>query len=100
MRATAPAIEALSEMGIDMTEHRSRPVTVEMIHQADVVYAMSKAHGRAITSLVPSAVDKTFTLDPDQDIEDPIGGDLSLYMQVAEMLKGLIEKRMPEGVVA
>jgi L-threonylcarbamoyladenylate synthase len=99
VRAAAQAVEALSDMGIDLSEHRSRPVTVEMIHQADVVYAMSRNHARAVVSLVPSAADKTFPLDPENDIEDPIGGDISLYTQVAEQLKTLIERRMPEGIV-
>jgi hypothetical protein len=49
--------------------------------------------------LSPSAADKTFTLDPDGDIEDPIGGDASLYNELALNLRGLIEKRLREKVL-
>jgi hypothetical protein len=53
-----------------------------------------------VAALVPSAAEKTMTLDPSQDIEDPIGGDLSLYNEVATQLKSLIEKRLAEKVLS
>ena len=55
---------------------------------------MSRNHANAVAALVPSAIEKTKTLDPDQDIEDPIGGDESLYRELAMQLRGLIEKRL------
>ena len=39
---------------------------------------------------------KRATLDPEGDIEDPIGGDLALYQEVAGQLRMLIEKRLAE----
>ncbi|HYE17833.1 MAG TPA: Sua5/YciO/YrdC/YwlC family protein [Tepidisphaeraceae bacterium] len=98
-RATPAAVEALRPLGADLTRHRSRPLSVELIHQADVIYAMGTGHARAILSLVPSAADKVSTLDPDGDIEDPIGGDLELYQRLAGDLRKLIEKRLREGVL-
>lgn len=93
-RAAAPAIEVVKAMGADLSQHRSRPLTVELIHQADMIFAMSASHAMAVKALVPSASAKVSTLDPDGDIEDPIGGDLSLYQQVAAQLRSLIEKRL------
>jgi protein-tyrosine phosphatase len=98
-RATEPAVEVLKGMGIDLSRHRSKPLSVELIHQADVIFTMSESHGRAVASLVPSAADKVSNLDPEGDIEDPIGGDVSLYTEVAERIKKLIEKRMAQGIV-
>jgi protein-tyrosine phosphatase len=97
-RAAAPAIDAVRGLGADLTRHRSRPLTVELIHQADVIYVMSRAHGRAVTSLVPSATEKVATLDPQGDIEDPIGGDVALYQRLAGELRTLIEQRLREKV--
>jgi protein-tyrosine phosphatase len=97
-RATPAAVEALKEMGSDLTKHRSRPLSVELIHQADAIFTMSKNHAQAVAALVPSASEKTKTLDPDKDVEDPIGGDLSLYQELAVELKRLIEKRLEETV--
>ena len=93
-RAAVPAVEAVKPFGGDLTKHRSRPLSVELIHQADVVYAMSRAHAAAVTALVPSAAEKTMTLDPDGDIDDPIGGDLELYQTLAGQMVQLIDKRL------
>lgn len=98
-RATAEAVEAVRGLGGDLSRHRSRPLTVELIHQADLIFTMSRAHARAVMSLVPSAADKVQTLDPDGDIEDPIGGDVSIYQQLAGELRNLIEKRLQEQVL-
>lgn len=95
-RATPHAVEAVQKLGGDLSRHRSRPLSVELIHQADVIYTMGRAHARAVTALVPSASDKVTTLSPEGDIEDPIGGDASLYHELAGELKGLIEKRLHE----
>ncbi len=98
-RATPQGVEALKDLGIDLTNHRSRPLTVELIHQADVIYAMGRGHASAITSLVPSAADKTALLDPRGDIDDPIGGDLKLYQSLAGTMQKLIEQRITESDV-
>ena len=98
-RATAPAVEALRAMGVDLSRHRSKPLSVELIHQADVIFTMSENHARAVESLVPAAAEKVTNLDPESDIEDPIGGDLSLYSEVAQRIKGLIEQRLAQGIV-
>lgn len=98
-RAAAPAVEALAAMGLDLSRHRSKPLSVELIHQADAIYTMSQNHARAVGSLVPAAVDKVSNLDPEGDIEDPIGGDVSLYTEVADRIKNLIEKRLAQGIV-
>jgi protein-tyrosine phosphatase len=95
-RATPQGVEAVKEFGADLSKHRSRPLSVELVHQADAIYTMGRAHAAAVTALVPSAADKTFLLDPAGDIDDPIGGDLSLYQDLARQMKQLIEKRLAE----
>jgi len=96
-RATPAAVEAVKSLGADLSKHRSRPLTVELINQADVVYTMGRGHTRAVLSLVPSATEKVKSLDPARDIEDPIGGDVELYVSLAGVLKKLIEARLNEG---
>jgi hypothetical protein len=57
---------------------------------------MGRNHAQAVTALVPSAIEKTYTLDPSGDIDDPIGGDITLYQELAAHLQDLIEKRLSE----
>jgi protein-tyrosine phosphatase len=94
----ASGVEAVKTLGADLSGHRSRPLTVELIHQADVIFTMSRSHAAAVMALVPSALEKTLTLDPGGDIEDPIGGDLSLYQELAGQMQILLEKRLEEKV--
>ncbi len=95
-RATPQAVAAVKGLGADLTNHRSRPLTVELIHQADMIYTMSRNHAHQVTALVPSAAEKVAPLDPKGDIEDPIGGDVFLYQGLAGQLQGLIEARLLE----
>jgi tRNA threonylcarbamoyl adenosine modification protein (Sua5/YciO/YrdC/YwlC family) len=98
-RATPAAVTALQSMGVDLTKHRSRPLTVELIHQADVIFTMGRSHRNAVLSLVPSAADKTVGLDPEGDIADPFGSDESLYRQLAAVLDKLIAARLKERAI-
>jgi L-threonylcarbamoyladenylate synthase len=95
-RATPQAVEAVKALGADLSRHRSRQLTIELINQADVIYAMGRGHSRAVAALVPSAGAKVQTLDPANDIEDPIGGDGALYNALAERLASLIAVRLAE----
>ncbi len=95
-RATPQAVDAVQQLGADLTRHRSRPLSVELVNQADLIFTMSRNHARDVIALVPAAADKTSPLDPDADIEDPIGGDASLYQELAKQLNDLIEKRLAE----
>lgn len=95
-RATPQAVAAVKEFGADLSHHRSRPLTVELIHQADMIYTMSRNHAYQVAALVPSASQKVAMLDPAGDIDDPIGGELSLYQGLAGQMHQLIEARLRE----
>ncbi len=98
-RATPAAVEAVKALNADLSRHRSRPLSVELIHQADVIYTMGRSHAHAVMSLVPHAADKTRTLSPNGDIEDPIGSDIAVYQELAGELKVMIEKRLEEQAI-
>jgi protein-tyrosine phosphatase len=95
-RATAQAAEAVKELGADLSRHRSRPLSVELIHQADVIYTMGRSHAQVVKALVPSASEKVQTLDPDGDIEDPIGSNVAVYRELAGQLMNFIDRRLDE----
>jgi len=98
-RATPAAEEAVKSFGGDLSKHRSRLLSVELIHQADVIFTMGRGHANAVKALVPSASEKTFTLDPKGDIEDPIGSDEAVYQKLAGELSSLIEMRLEDTVL-
>ncbi len=95
--ATPEGVRALEQIGIDPGRHVSRALTRELIEQADVIYAMTDAHARAIIQGVPDARAKVHLLDPDgRDVPDPIGGPQDLYIKTAERIRELIRTRIEE----
>ncbi len=82
--ASDEAIKAMSERGIDLTGHRTKPLTDELINMADIILTMTKAHKQLILRYAP---DKIQTLleyaGKDGDIPDPFGGDLEEYEETA-----------------
>jgi len=92
---SAYAVQALRELGIDISQQRSRMLTAELVNQADYIFGMTHGHVDAINLLYPQAVEKTFllrefddTLDVfEKDISDPIGGSLEVYLECRDQIE-------------
>lgn len=98
LRATPQAVDAVAELGADLKDHRSRQLTPELIHAADFIFTMGRSHLQAVLAMAPSAASRVTPIRPDGDVEDPIGGDLSLYREVAGTFQRLIEERFEQTV--
>jgi protein-tyrosine-phosphatase/tRNA A37 threonylcarbamoyladenosine synthetase subunit TsaC/SUA5/YrdC len=94
-RASTGAIEAMAEMGGDLTGHESQPVTESLVRQADVILTMTAAHRAAILAHFPEAGGRVAMLCPDRhDVLDPIGGTLETYRECAQQIHGHLASRM------
>ena len=84
------------ERGIDLTGHRARSLTHEIVSEADLIFVMTPAHLDQVKQL--GGRGKAHVLDryaggPESDgINDPFGGDLSGYRDTADALEGYLEK--------
>lgn len=87
---------ALLRLGVPFTSHASRPLTSEMIAQAEFVYCMDDSHHDAVINLYPSAAWKTMLLDPDGEIQDPSESSDEAYMRCAYRLQSLIRMRLDQ----
>ena len=84
---TPHSVQAMRELGVDISSHRSRALTAELVQQADYIFGMTHSHVDTIVLLYPQAADKTFllrefdeTLEPfEKHIADPIGGSYEVY---------------------
>src|SRR5690348_175806 len=93
--ASAYAVQALKELGIDISGHRSRMLTPEMVQQADYILGMTHSHIDTVMMLYPVAAEKTFllrefdeTLDQfEKDISDPIGGSYEVYLNARDQIE-------------
>lgn len=91
--ATPEGREALKRLDIQMGRHASKSLTRRMIQDADEILAMTRSHAQGVLALDPSAAGKVFTIDPEGDVPDPIGGPQSVYDETAERLLELIRAR-------
>ncbi len=92
------AIVALEELGARPTSRLSKGLTPTMIAEADEIYGMTSGHVRAVLTMLPSAKGRVTTLDPTgRDIPDPIGGPVSLYLETAERMMGILRERLGGG---
>lgn len=60
--ASGGSVRAMAARGISLVEHRSRTVTPEMLHEADLVLCMARSHLREAAVAAPHAFGRTFTL--------------------------------------
>lgn len=112
--ANKKAIDVMSEMGINIKNHLSQPLTEELIEEADLILTMTHCHTDSVVRKYAQAIEKTFTLkeylallleskglteDPDyqlnidqMNIEDPYGQSINVYRKTARELKRVLEK--------
>jgi glycine hydroxymethyltransferase len=93
-RASPHAVDVLRDVGVDISRHRSQPVSAEIVRAADIILAMTSGHAEALAYLYPEAAKKTFLIrefDPaaredDLDVMDPIGMGRGTYANCRDTL--------------
>jgi protein-tyrosine phosphatase len=95
-QASAEAVQVMKRRGIDLSDHRSQPLTAELIEQADLIYTMTESHRRAVLERVPSAEARCRLLAPDGDIRDPIGQSVEVYAACAQRIESALKGRLAE----
>ena len=85
--ATPEAVEAVEKYDVDLSGHRAKQLTQELIDKSDLIITMTEAHKLVLQE---SAKEKTVTVCElagiDGEIEDPFGGDLEDYIKTADKL--------------
>jgi len=95
-------VTVMSEIGIDVSAHRSQPVTRKLLEQCDVVLGMTQEHYERLQWLVPdNVVLSTLGAYPgqpsngQQDIEDPFGQSIDRYRHYRDRIASEIERIFP-----
>jgi glycine hydroxymethyltransferase len=90
---SAHAVEVLEELGVDISQHRSKPLSEKVIDEADWIVAMTRSHLDSIIYLFPRAAEKVYLLRefepgaPSLDVADPIGMGLEAYRAAREIIR-------------
>ena len=96
--ASEGAIEAAAEQGLDLKEHRSSPLTQELVEWADLVLTMGVHHlvaveengGRGKTAML-SAFAEGRESGEGWGVPDPFAGDIDVYRDSFRVLEELVE---------
>jgi protein-tyrosine phosphatase len=99
--ATPETIEAMEKEGVDVSGHRSRRLTPEMVKAADRIFVMEEIHKELILSMVPEARNKVFLLtefspavsgkDTMRNVPDPIRMSESFYKNVLGVIRDCVK---------
>ena len=97
--APEEAVAIAREHGIDITGHRSRPFSIELVKQASRIYWMSRSHQDFLSPFAQDRPDLLQSMDPKgRDVPDPYGRSRKTYKKVAELLETACRKRAEELV--
>lgn len=87
---SANSVAALKKVGLDISGHRSQPVTQEMLDRAHLILCMTESH-RAMIQVQADPLPPRLHLfrefmpgEVEREIGDPFGGPLALYEVVRD----------------
>ena len=76
--------------GLDLSEHRSKAVTENLLNDYELILCMEQGHKRSLQRNFPTSADKIYLLSEmvsaDREIEDPIGLSDSMYRSTADKI--------------
>jgi protein-tyrosine-phosphatase len=93
---TPEALQALRQLRIPTRSHSAVNLSADMVHQVEKIYCMTRAHRDAVIKMMPAVAAKTLCLDPDGDVDDPIGKGHKEYVDCALRIHDLVRLRFDE----
>lgn len=94
--AAQNSVHVLAERGIDISDHRSRMVSREMLDEADLILCMESGHVEALKAEFPEVAHRIHLLSEmvgeGFGISDPYRGPLEEYQQMAVAVTDLIDR--------
>ncbi|WP_432662587.1 low molecular weight protein arginine phosphatase [Wukongibacter baidiensis] len=98
-KASRNAIEALKDKGIDLSLHMSKPLTKDMVEEADLILTMTENHKIQILNALPHSREKVHTLKEfahgkaeNINISDPYGQNIEVYRACADEITIALKK--------
>lgn len=94
--ASAEAVQVAAEVGVDLREHRSRPLYPWLLAIADEVITMTQEHRQMLLARYPGVGPPPRLLCEQADVPDPIGAGLDTYRACAALLRQQVERCLAE----
>lgn len=93
---TPEAQQVLHSLNVPVRPHAARNLTVELADEAEMIFCMTGAQREAVIDMIPSVAWKTHCLDPNGDVDDPIGRGLEAYVNCVQRIRSLVRLRFDE----
>lgn len=102
--ASPNAIKVMEEIDIDISDHKTSPLTRELVDDADIVFVMTQWHKLEVIGLLEKPGKEIYlikelapeALDENLDIQDPIGKPAEVYRkcrdEIKECVPGMVKK--------
>ncbi|MCX5779683.1 MAG: low molecular weight protein arginine phosphatase [Firmicutes bacterium] len=95
--ASAPAVAAMREQGVDLSQHRSAQLGAGNIIAADLILTMTTRQRDYLLERFPAQARQIFTLseftgDASGEVVDPYGQDLEAYRASLAQIKFLVDR--------
>ena len=95
-KASPQAVEVMKERGIDLSQHRARRVSGNMVQEADFVIPMTRSQAEFLQQTYPEYADKIRSLSAfaglSGDVSDPWGGSVDEYRGCARQIAEYLER--------
>lgn len=92
--ADPSSIRIMEKHHIDITQHRGKNLTKEMIEQADLILTMEEQQTRTVESRFPESKGKVMRLGEygRYDIADPFNRSLEFFEKTYELIEQAVEQ--------
>lgn len=94
--ATYNSIKVCADHGIDISSHRSKPLTMSLVAEADKFYTMTRQQAGFLQQLIPDRAEDIAPLFETFDISDPFGSNEGVYESCFIQIEEGIKKRLSE----
>ncbi len=84
-RASENAVRALKKVGIELEDHRSQPVTSNLLAESLAVFCMTENHRRLLNAQFSNLPEHVYLIreflpaEKGREVPDPFGADLEAY---------------------
>jgi protein-tyrosine-phosphatase len=95
---------AVKKFDADINHHRSRGISNQLVHKADIILVMDESHKNYLNQYFPEARENVFllkefmqdqTADENLNIDDPIGASFHFYEIIAREISNEVDRILP-----
>jgi tRNA threonylcarbamoyl adenosine modification protein (Sua5/YciO/YrdC/YwlC family) len=89
--AAPNTIYVMRENDIDVSAHKGKVVTTELLERSDFIFAMEERHKNILLGMLPAVSSKIKLLKEGSGIPDPIGKSLEQYRRIRDIIRQEVE---------